>query len=145
MIATPTEDLTHGVNAAVFAFLAGKSAHSDIVSPLWTAVKDLPGARIYCADKQNFGYVVVCANCLAFAFAEGMHGVTLRLPPTDAEQLLAQGAETRPDIGPEWLFFPLFWHDNFQTGLEALASKAFAYTQPPSSNSFKPKPVRGSA
>jgi hypothetical protein len=64
--------------------LRGRSAHSDIVSPLWQAVKDLPGFSIYCADLPNYGYVVVSANARVFGFAEGIQGVTLRLSPNSA-------------------------------------------------------------
>jgi hypothetical protein len=136
IIANPPEALKHGVNATAFAFLAGKSAHSDIASLLWGAVKDLQGVKIYCADKDNFGYVVVCTNDVAFAFAEGMQGVTVRLPPADIEQLITRGAQARSTIGPEWGFLPLYVDGGFESELRILAHRALAYAEPPSNNSL---------
>jgi len=145
MIVGPPENLKHGANEAVFAFLSGKSAHSDIAGPLWYAVKDLPGAVAYCADRNNYGYVVVCANSLAFAFATGMGGVSLRLPVHVVDQVVAKGGETVPSIGPDWVYLPLFTSSGFERELTTLAKAAFEHSGPPSNNSFKPKPLRGSA
>ncbi|UJJ58017.1 MULTISPECIES: hypothetical protein [Rhodanobacter] len=137
MIASLPEALQHGQNQKVLAYLAERSAHSDIAIPLWQAVKKLPNVRLYCSDRQNFGYVVVYVGTLAFGFAEGMGGVTLRLPPMIVEQLISQGAEHRSTIGPEWIFLRLFGNGGFQSQLATLAGIAHQCAEPPSNNSFK--------
>jgi hypothetical protein len=137
MIASLPEALQQGQNQMVLAYLAGKSAHSDIAIPLWQAVKELPGVRLYCSDRDHFGYVVVYVGTLAFGFAEGMSGVTLRLPPMFAEQLISQGAEHRATLGPEWTFLRLFGNCGFESQLAKLAGLAHQCAEPPSNHSFE--------
>lgn len=128
MITKPPEELMRGRNETVFAYLKGKSAHSDIAFPLGDAVQNLQDVSLYCSDLQNYGYVVVCANGVVFGFAEGMHGVALRLPKQVAVNALARGAEARPAIGPERTFFELFGDGGFEAELPALVREAFAYS-----------------
>lgn len=128
MIASLPEALKQGPNQGALTYLNGRSAHSDIAIPLCQTVKELPNAHLYCSDTQNFRYVLAFTHGVVFGFAEGMEGVTLRLPPALVEQLIAQGAERRPAIGPEWVFLRLFGDRGFRAQLDALADAAFRTT-----------------
>lgn len=131
MIPEPPEELMRGLNQAVFSYLEGKSAHSDIAFPLGDAIQNLQGASLYGSDPQNYGYVVVCANGVVFGFAEGMHGVTLRLPKQAAANARDRGAEARPAVGSEWTFFKLFGDSGFEAELTTLVREAFSYSASP--------------
>jgi hypothetical protein len=103
-------------NRAVLSHLDGLSAHSDVALPLCMAVRELPGAADYCPDPQAYGYVVAYANERIFAFAEGMHGLTLRLPPESVATAIGAGA-TASDLGDSWYFFRLFGTGSFEAGV----------------------------
>lgn len=119
-------ELTDGANAPVLAFLHGRSAHSDIALPLLAAVQGLPGVGVHCSDRERFGFVVAWAEGRVFAFAEGMQGVTLRLPVPVAAAMLSRGAQPRPELGPGWIFLGLHGAGGFEGQLPALAGTAFA-------------------
>ena len=131
-VTPPPASLMVGPNQAVFAHLHGKSAHSDTVQAFWTAIKDLPGVEVYCSDPNNFGYVVACSNELVFAYAEGMQGVALRLPEKRLRPLVAEGAESRESIAPEWVFLKLFGTGAFEKRLAGLAREAYNHAALPS-------------
>lgn len=145
MITKPPEEIMRSPNESVFAYLNGKSAHSDIGSALWNSIKDLPYVSGYCSDLQNYGYVVVCINGAVFGFAEGMRGVTFRLPNQIAVDTIARGAEVRSVVGSEWVFFKLFGNDGFETELAALAREACAYSALLTNKLLNPKPHSGAA
>lgn len=107
-------------NRAVLSHLDGLSAHSDVALPLWMALRELPGAADYCPNPEAYGYVIAFANERIFAFAEGMHGLTLRLSPESGIAATAVGA-TASDAGEDWYFFPLFGGAGF--GAAGLAAE----------------------
>ena len=129
MIKRPPEELKHGKNELVFAFLAGKSAHSDTASELWKACRDLSDVNFYCADRNDFGYVVACVADQAFAFAEGMQGVTLKLREDMQAQALSKGAKRHEGAGSGWVFFELFGSKGFEKELAYWVSNAHSYAQ----------------
>jgi hypothetical protein len=92
-------------NRKVLNYLRGKSAHSDIDEVLFLRTRKLPGTELYCDNPKNFGYCFAYANDVIFGFAEGMHGISLRLPTMLAASALKAHAEAVPDAGPEWFFF----------------------------------------
>jgi len=120
-----------GPNQAVFLYLHGKSAHSDIVDVLWRAIKELPDLKVYCSDRNNFGYVVGCTNGLVFAYAAGMQGVGLRLPEKRVRALIAEGAEPCASVGPEWALLKLFGNGGFEHRLTAIAREAYEHAALP--------------
>lgn len=95
-------------DAAVCAFLRGKSAHSDIAIPLGDAIRGLADARVFCSDTRNFGHVLAHVDGRVFCFAAGMHGIGVRLPPAAAAAAREEGAEPIRELGPEWWFLRLF-------------------------------------
>lgn len=113
-------------NRAILSRLEGLSAHSDIAQPLCMAVHGFPGAATYCPDFDAYGYVAVYANERIFAFAEGMHGLTLRLSPESAIAAIDAGA-TRSDVGDHWYFFPLFGSAGFEAGISDWIALAYAH------------------
>jgi hypothetical protein len=94
-------------NRAVLSYLDGLSAHSDVALPLCMALREFPGAADYCPNSEAYSYVIAYANDRIFAFAEGMHGLTLRLSPESGIAATVAGA-TVSDAGVDWYFFPLF-------------------------------------
>ena len=103
-------------NRAVLSHLDGLSAHSDVALPLCMALRELPGAAGYCPDSEAYGYVIAYANERIFAFADGMHGLTLRLPAESAAAAIGAGA-TASVLGDSWYFFRLFGTAGFDAGI----------------------------
>ncbi len=103
-------------NRAVLSYLDGLSAHSDVALPLCMAVRELPGAASYCPNSDAYAYVVAYANERIFTFAEGMHGLTLRLPPESVATAIGAGA-TASDVGDSWYFFRLFGTEGFDASI----------------------------
>jgi len=95
-------------------------------------VKDLPGVSFYCADLENYGYVVISAGERVVAFAVGMQGVSLHLPPGTVARLVSRGAQPCPEVGEGWVLLPLFGPGGFKAELESLAREAVTYGAPPS-------------
>ncbi len=113
-------------NRAILSYLEGLSAHSDVAMPLYAAVRELSGAAIYCPDTDAYGYVVAYANGRIFAFAEGMHGLTLRLPPESVTAAAGKGA-TPSTSGDGWHFFPLFGAAGFEAGISDWVALAYSH------------------
>lgn len=103
-------------NRAILSYLEGLSAHSDVAMPLCAAVRELDGAETYCPDTDAYAYVVAYANGRIFAFSEGMHGLTLRLPPQSRTAAIDAGA-TISDAADDWHFFPLFGAKGFEQSI----------------------------
>lgn len=118
--------LDHDRNRAVLSHLGGLSAHSDVALPLCMAVRELPGAADYCPDPQAYGYVVAYANERIFAFAEGMRGLTLRLPLESVATAIGAGA-TASDLGDSWYFFRLFGAEGFDASIFDWISLAYSH------------------
>jgi hypothetical protein len=113
-------------NCGALNHLRGLSAHSDIVIALMNALRNLPNADTYCPDYQNFGYVLAYTNAQIFAFAEGMHGVTLRLPPHSG--LAAMNAGAMPSAaGEHWYFFDLYGATGFEHCISDWIVRAHAH------------------
>lgn len=113
-------------NREILSRLEGLSAHSDIAQPLCTAVQGFPGAATYCPDFDAYHYVVAYANERIFAFAEGMHGLTLWLPPRSRAEAMDAGA-TISDAGDDWYFFPLFGAEGFERSIRGWIALAHAH------------------
>jgi hypothetical protein len=113
-------------NRAILSHLHGLSAHSDVALPLCMALRDLPGAASYCPDIDAYGYVVAHTNGRIFAFAEGMHGLTLRLPPESVTAATGKGASPST-AGDGWHFFPLFGAAGFEAGISAWIALAYSH------------------
>lgn len=139
----PSAALLGPPNADVFAYLAGLSAHSDIVTPLLAAVKPLPGVEVHCSNRERFGYVIAWVAGRVFAFAAGMHGVALRLPPADAATARARGGSAVQGLGPEWVHLPLFGDGGFSAELNEYAQRAFAQAQAQAPESQATPALRG--
>jgi hypothetical protein len=140
----PSATLLGPPNADVFAYLAGLSAHSDIVTPLLAAVEPLPGVEAHCANRERFGYVVAWVAGRVFAFAAGMQGVALRLPLAEAATARTRGGSAIEGLGPDWVQLPLFGDGGLSAELNDYAQRAFAYAQVPAS-AAKPAPGNGIA
>ncbi len=113
-------------NRAILSHLEGRSAHSDIALPLCMVVRELPGAATYCPDYDAYRHVVAYANERIFAFAEGMHGLTLWLPPRSRAEAMDAGA-TISDAGDDWYFFPLFGAEGFERSIRGWIALAHAH------------------
>lgn len=103
MAAIPEEILTSPANRNVLAYLADKSAHSDIVDVLRAAVRPLGDVQLFCPDWQAYRYVVASTGGIIFGVAVGMDTVAFRLDARMRERALATGGETLAEYGPEWV------------------------------------------
>jgi hypothetical protein len=125
---TPPALSNDPANRQAMSHLRGKSAHSDLAMPLFDAVRGLPDAETWCADPERFGFVVAHTDGVVFAFAEGMHGLTLRLPPEASREAVAAGANAA-QVGGDWWFFPLFVNARIDRHIEEWAERAYAYAR----------------
>jgi hypothetical protein len=126
MTASLPQCLEDDRNRATLSHLHGLSAHSDVALPLCLAVRDFPGAATYCPDIDTYAYVVAYANERIFAFAEGMHGLTLHLPSESEVAALDAGAATS-NAGDGWYFFPLFGTAGFEAGIADWVALAYSH------------------
>jgi hypothetical protein len=115
-------------NRQALSHLRGTSAHSDIAAPLFEAARSLPNAETWCADPGRFGFVIAYVDGVVFAFAEGMHGLTLRLPSESATEAIAAGARNA-QIGGDWWFFTLFVNTRIDRHIGEWIERAYAYAQ----------------
>jgi len=127
----PSAALLGPPNEGVFAYLDGLSAHSDIVTPLLAALEPLAGVEVHCPDRERFGYVIAAVAGRVFAFAAGMQGVALRLPPADAAAARTRGGSAVQGLDPEWTLLPLFGDGGFAGQLDEYARRAFAHARKP--------------
>jgi hypothetical protein len=86
------------------------SAHSDIVEPLLDALDPVRDAdvRLHCPDFRDFRYVVAWTGTHVFAYAFGMEGIDLRLPPAAAAEAIAAGGRAVDGLDAGWVHLPLF-------------------------------------
>ncbi|MCM2505684.1 hypothetical protein NDN16_18635 [Aureimonas altamirensis] len=105
------EAFSNDVNRKALAFAMPRSAHGDVSGLLLQSVRPLPEAAIYCADPSAFRSVFVYRDNVVFAFAEGMKGVSLRMPEGSVADAIAQGAVDRGELGDGWVLLPLFAED----------------------------------
>jgi len=123
----PPDSLMRPPNEAVFAWLRGKSAHSDPAGALRRATEALPDFGDFTPDGLRFAYYVVFRAHVVFGFVEGMRGVTLRLPPERVGSLVARGATRVRELGDEWVFLALYEEGGFDDELAKLAREAHAF------------------
>jgi len=117
----PEEIDLHG-NQTVLAYLQGRSCHSDIAIPFeHSAHAAMLG--IYCSNPKHYGYLVAHRQGHIVAFAEGMNGVSIKLPEEEQAILHSLGAKPIP-ILPGWLHIPLYGPHHFEKGLDSLMQKA---------------------
>ena len=122
----PTSLSLEPENADALRYLRGLSAHSDIVEPLFKTVRGLPRADCYSPDYSRYAYVVAYVGNRIFAFAEGMHGLTLRIPADAAHAAAAIGAKASP-IGGDWRLFSLFGETGTIDRIDAWIARAYAH------------------
>lgn len=122
----PTSLSLEPENEDALRHLRGLSAHSDVVEPLFKTVRGLPGADCYSPDYSRYAYVLAYVGDRIFAFAEGMHGLTLRIPPDAAPEAIAAGATASP-IGGDWWLFSLFGEGGAIEGIDAWIAHAYAH------------------
>jgi hypothetical protein len=73
--------LSTAVNARVLAYLATRSAHSDIAGALAEAVEPLGDVQLFCPDSARYRYLLASTQSVVFGFA----------------------AEALPECGDEWV------------------------------------------
>jgi hypothetical protein len=95
--------LFNNANRKVLAYLADKSAHSDIADVLRAAVKPLGDVQLFCPDWQAYRYVVASTEGTIFGVALGMDTVAFRLDPRMRSRALATGGEALTECGDEWV------------------------------------------
>lgn len=100
-------------NRKVLAYLADKSAHSDIVDVLQAAVKPLGDVQLFCPDWQAYRYAVASTNGIVFGLAMGMDTVAFRLDQRLRERALATGGIALPECGDEWVAVVHRLHDSY--------------------------------
>lgn len=95
--------LANRANQRVLAYLADKSAHSDIADVLLDAVHPLGDVQMFCPDHAAYRYVIASTNGIVFGFAAGMSTVAFRLDARMRRRALATGGVACPDCGEEWI------------------------------------------
>jgi len=95
--------LSTAVNASVLAYLASRSAHSDIASALVDAVEPLGDVQLFCPDSARYRYLLASTQSIVFGFAAGQSTVAFRLDARMKERALATGGEALPECGDEWV------------------------------------------
>ena len=101
--ADPPAELVTPVNRAVLAYLADKSAHSDIAGILTQAIEPLGDVQTYCPDWHAYRYVVVSTKGVIFGLAVGMDTVAFRLDPAMKARALLTGGVPYPECGDQWV------------------------------------------
>lgn len=97
------EALLIPANQKVLAYLADKSAHSDIADVLRAAVKPLGDVQLFCPDWKAYRYVAASTGGIIFGIALGMDTVAVRLDSRMKARALATGGVALAECGPEWV------------------------------------------
>ena len=97
------QSLLTDTNRKVLAYLADKSAHSDIVDVLCAAAKPLGDVQLFCPDWQAYRHVVASSGGIIFGVALGMDTVAFRLDLRMKDRALATGGVALPGCGDEWV------------------------------------------
>jgi hypothetical protein len=123
MIPIPKE-LENDKNLEVLAYLAGTSAHGDVVEELIKASNSLGDVDIFCPDKSQFLYVAICTRATIFGFAIGLSTVAFRLGSALKARAIETGADAIPELG-DWASFKLFRSDWPAVDLKFWATQAY--------------------
>ena len=121
-------DLDLDENRAVLAYLADKSAHSDIAEALYRATERLGDATYFCPDPAQYGYVAAHTGSTIFAFASGMNTIAFRLPASFVSRALASGGSTINDLAG-WAGFELFRSDWPSVDTRFWATQAYVWAR----------------
>jgi hypothetical protein len=113
------------INRQVLDYIKGRSAHSDVVDALKTALKPLGDVQFYCPDWHQYLFVAASTKSVIFALAVGMNTIGFRLDDRMKPRALASGAEQFSELGAEWVSFTLFRDDWPRADLEFWARKAY--------------------
>lgn len=73
------DELHNDKNKEVLKFIEPLSCHSDIVEPLSQCLRQYDDVSCFTPDSEAFKYVLWYVKDTVFAFAVGMHGVSLRI------------------------------------------------------------------
>jgi hypothetical protein len=122
----PPAALSAGPEHALFARLKGRSAHSDTAVPFLAAARAIPDVALHRLHLDPYPCVVASIGGRAFAFVEGMQGVTLRLDARGSEAAVARGALPQAELGPGWVLLPLFGSRGFEADLHDFLRRAAA-------------------
>lgn len=133
-------ELTNDRNRRVLAYIADKSAHSDLSEVLRAAVQPLAGVQVYSPDWPKYQYVVASTEHVIFAFAIGENTIAFRLNRTYAECALATGATPFPPCGENWVTFMPFRADWPRVDFQFWAMKAYECARNPTAGSGAPFP-----
>jgi len=93
-------------NKQVLEYLQPRSCHSDIIDPLDATLVDMADVDRYCPSPAGYKYMCWYTAGTVFAFAAGMHMVSLRLPSGDREAAIASGAVLCREAGCDWVSLP---------------------------------------
>ena len=103
------------------------SAHSDVASELYSAVKRLGEYELRGGGPQYAAIYCVTKN-IVFCAAAGMGSTFWRLRQDDVEIALATGAR-RTELGPEWVEIALYQANWPRPNLPHWALRAYDYAR----------------
>jgi hypothetical protein len=115
-----------GPQHALFAHLRGRSAHSDTAIAFIAAAGTIPGVVLHRMHPDPFPCVVAGIDGRAFAFVEGMQGVTLWLEDQGLDASFERAALPQADLGPGWVLLPLFGSLGWEADLLAWLQRSAA-------------------
>ncbi len=121
-------DLDTDENRAVLAYLADKSAHSDVAEALNLATRRLGDVAYFCPDPAQYRYVAAYTGSTIFAFATGMSAIAFRLPAGFVSKALASGGSTIDELAG-WAGFELFRSDWPSVDTRFWATQAYVWAR----------------
>lgn len=115
------------LNPEIQKHFEGLSAHSDVASELYLAVKRL-GEYELRGGGPNYAAVYCVTKNIVFCGASGMGSTLWRLRPEDVEVAIATGAR-RTELGPEWVEVRLYQENWPKPDLPHWALRAYDYAR----------------
>lgn len=103
------------------------SAHSDVASELYSAVKRLGECELR-GGGPHYAAIYCVTKSIVFCGAAGMGSTYWRLRQDDVEIALATGAR-RTEFGPEWVEITLFQANWPKPDLPHWALRAYDYAR----------------
>ncbi len=113
------------INSEIGKHFEKLSAHSDVASELYSAIKRL-GEYELCGGGPNYAAIYGVTNSIVFCAAAGMCSTFWRLRQDDVEIALATGAR-RTELGPEWVEITLYQANWPKPDLAHWALRAYDY------------------